>query len=116
LSADFVLSFEERWSISGGPRLSLADSGALRPYFGIDLTQSLASGLAVFDAKGGLKSAGARAQVKYQWAKHWASRTYVEDEWVMGDAAARPLVTERGSPTQVTFGLGLRYSFDYSLR
>jgi MipA family protein len=116
LSADFVTSFAERWSISGGPRLSLADSEALRPYFGVDFAQSVASGLPEFDPKGGLKSAGAGVQVKYQWDKHWASRTYVEYERLLGGAAASPIVTERGSPNQVTFGAGLSYSFDYSIR
>jgi len=116
LSADFIAPLGEKWSVSGGPRLSLADADALRPYFGIDAVQSAASGLSAFDPKGGLKSVGVGSQVQYQFDKHWTSRAYVEYERLLGDAAASPLVTERGSPNQVIFGAGLSYSFDYSLR
>jgi MipA family protein len=116
LSADFIAPLGEKWSVSGGPRLSLADAAALRPYFGIDAVQPAASGLSAFDPKGGLKSAGVGGQVQYQLDKHWGSRAYVEYGRLLGDVAASPLVTERGSPNQVTFGAGLSYSFDYSLR
>ncbi len=69
-----------------------------------------------FDAKGGLKSAGAGAQLKYQWNEQWSSRLYLEYEHLLGSAASSPLVTERGSVDQVTFGVGLSYSFDFHLR
>jgi len=110
LFADFIAPLGEKWSVSGGPRLSLADTDALRPYFGIDAVQSAASGLSAFDPKGGLKSVGVGGQVQYQFNKHWASRAYLEYERLLGDAATSPLVTERGAPNQVTFGVGLSYS------
>ncbi|MPZ36458.1 MAG: MipA/OmpV family protein [Rhizobiales bacterium] len=114
-SADFVVPVMERWTISGGPRLTLADTDATAPYFGINAAQSAASGLPAFDAKGGIYSVGAGLQARYQWSQQWAARSYVEYSRLMGDAGSSPLVTERGSANQVTFGLGVTYSFDIKL-
>jgi outer membrane protein len=114
-SADLIRSFDERWTLSVGPRLSLVDSNALTPYFGISPTQSALSGLPAFDAKGGLHSVGAGTQVRYRWSPQWEVRGYVEYSRLLGDAASSPLVTERGSPDQFTFSLGVSYSFDIKL-
>lgn len=114
-SADLVRSFDKRWTLSGGPRLTLADNNAVAPYFGISPTQSALSGLPAFDAKGGLYSVGAGTQLRYQWTPQWEVRGYVEYSRLLGDAASSPLVTERGSPDQVTFSLGVSYSFDIKL-
>jgi outer membrane protein len=114
-SADLVRSFDERWMVSGGPRLSLADNKALAPYFGINATQSVLSGLSAFDPKGGLHSVGAGVQVRYQWTPQWQVRGFVEYSRLLGDAASSPLLIERGSPDQITFSLGVSYSFDIKL-
>jgi MipA family protein len=105
----------ERLTLSGGPRMTLADSNATSPYFSIDAVQSAASGLPAYDANGGLRSIGAGMQVRYQWNKQWATRAYAEYDRLMGDAAASPLVVERGSPDQIRFGFGATYSFDIKL-
>jgi outer membrane protein len=115
LSADVVKSFDERWTISGGPRLTLTDSKAVAPYFGIDAAQSVLSGLPVYDAKGGLHSIGAGLQARYLWTPQWEVRSYVEYSRLMNDVASSPLVTERGSRDQFTVGLGVSYSFDVKL-
>lgn len=115
LSADAVIPFNERWTFSGGPRASFADTKATVPYFGIDATQSLLSGLPAFKAKGGLHSVGAGLQAIYQWTPQWEVRSYVEYSCLMGDAASSPLVMNRGSRDQLTFGIGVSYSFDIKL-
>jgi outer membrane protein len=115
LSSDFVAPLGNQWSVSGGPRLRLATAAALQPYFGVDATQSVASGLPIFTPKTGLESVGAGGQVKYQWNSKWASRIYVEYQRLVGDAGDSPIVTQRGSPNQVTAGVGLSYSFDFKL-
>jgi MipA family protein len=115
LSADAVIPFDERWTISGGPRLTLSDTKAISPYFGIDALQSLRSGLAAYEAKGGLYSAGAGLQATYRWTPQWEVRSYVEYSRLLGDAASSPLVLERGSRNQLTFGMGVSYSFDIKL-
>lgn len=115
LFADVVVPIGERWTLSGGPRLSLADNKATAPYFGVDAAQSLASGLPLFNAKGGLHSIGAGLQARYQLTPRWEVRAYVEYARLRDDAASSPLVTRYGSPNQTTVGLGLSYSFDAKL-
>jgi outer membrane protein len=115
LTADVVVPLLERWTVSGGPRVTFADGKATAPYFSINAAQARASGLPEFDAKGGLHSIGVGAQVRYQWTPQWSSRLFVEYERLAGDAASSPLVAQRGSPDQVTVGAGVTYSFNVKL-
>jgi len=70
---DAVVPVGAQWTMSAGPRLTLASAPALSPYFGIDAAQSAASGLPVFDAKGGVRSFGAGTQARYLWTPQWAT-------------------------------------------
>ena len=107
-SCYFVLKL----TLSGGPRLTLASDKAVSPYFDITSTQSAASGLPVYDAKGGVYSWGAGAQARYEWTPQWATHVFVEYKKLLGDVADAPLVVQRGSADQVQFGVGVSYSFD----
>ena len=114
-SADVLVPVWTRLTVSGGPRFTLASTRATAPYFGVDAAQSAASGLPVFDARGGAHSAGAGAQVRYQITPKWEAHAYVEYDRLLGDAAASPLVEQHGSPNQFLFGVGASYSFDFHL-
>jgi MipA family protein len=116
LSADFIVPVIQRFTISGGPRFTWESTKATSPYFGTDATQAMATGLPVFDAKGGAHSVGAGAQVSYRIDPQWEVHAYVEYERLLGDAAKSPLVTVRGSPNQTTVGIGASYSFDVRIR
>jgi outer membrane protein len=111
-SADVIVPVLERFTVSAGPRFMLADSKAITPYFGVDAVQAAASGLPMFDAKGGSHTVGAGMQLRYRLDPRWEVHSYVEYDRLLGAAAASPLVTLRGSPNQVTSGLGASYSFD----
>lgn len=113
-TADVVVPWNQ-WTFSAGPRLSVWSDEATSPYFSITPWQSISSGLPVYDAKGGLHSVGAGVQARYEWSPQWATHAYVEYEHLMGDAKDNPLVAERGSPDQFTFGLGVTYTFDVKL-
>jgi outer membrane protein len=112
LSADVIVPVVERLVWSAGPRFTLEDTRATAPYFGINAAQAMASGLAPFDAKGGAHSVGAGTQVRYQINPQWEAHSYVEYDRLLGSAAASPLVAQRGSPDQLTLGLGASYAFD----
>jgi outer membrane protein len=112
LTMDAVVPITGQWTLSGGPRVSFATSSATRPYFSVNALQSVASGLPVFDATGGIHSAGAGAQVRYRWTPDWATHAFLEYERLLGDAGKAPLVVQRGDADQLTFGLGLTRSFD----
>ena len=107
-----------QFRLSGGPRMTLQSTAAVSPYFSITPAQSIGStvsGLAVlpvYSARGGLYSYGAGGQVEYFFNPQWAAHTLVEYERLTGSAANSPLVTQRGSPNQFTFGVGATYSFN----
>jgi outer membrane protein len=109
---DAVVPAGTQWTISGGPRVTLASTPAISPYFSIDAAQSAASGLPLFDAKGGVRSIGAGTQARYLWTPQWATHAFVEYERLTGDAAVSPLVVQRGSANQLTIGFGVTRSFD----
>ena len=68
--------------------------------------------LPAYAASGGLYSYGAGTQMLYRFNPQWEARTFVEYERLTGSAADSPLVTQRGSANQLTYGLGASYSFD----
>lgn len=112
LTADAIVPVWDRLTWSAGPRLSFANTHATSPFFSIDQTEALASGLPVFNANGGLHSVGVGTQLRYQITPHWEAHSTIEYERLTGDAAASPLVTQRGSPNQTSFTIGASYSFD----
>jgi MipA family protein len=115
-SADFIVPVSRAITVSAGPRFTWESTKAVAPYFSVDTIQAMASGLSVFDAKGGAHSAGAGAQVQYRINPQWEVHSYVEYERLLGDAANSPLVTTRGSVNQTTVGIGASYSFDVRIQ
>jgi outer membrane protein len=109
---DAVVPVGPQWTLSGGPRITLASTPADSPYFSIDAVQSAASGLPVFDAKGGVRSVGAGTQARYLWTPQFATHAFFEYERLTGDVASSPLVAQRGNANQYTFGFGATHSFD----
>ena len=112
LTADAIVPVWDRLTWSAGPRLSFANTHATSPFFSIDQTEALASGLPVFNASGGLQSVGAGTQLRYQITPQWEVHSTIEYQRLTGDAAASPLTTQRGSPNQTSFTIGGSYSFD----
>src|SRR5215475_9295977 len=112
IMVDAVVPVGPQLTLSAGPRLTLATTPALNPYFGVTSAQSAISGLPIYDAKGGLRSYGAGAQARYLWTPQWATHVFLEYERLSGDVSGSPIVTQRGSPDQVTIGFGLTHSFD----
>ena len=106
-----------QFRLSGGPRLTLQSTDAVSPYFSINAAQSVASGvsfsppLPVYNATGGLYSVGSGGKVEYFWSPQWATHAFMEYERLTGSVADSPLVTQRGSPNQITIGMGATYSF-----
>jgi outer membrane protein len=115
-SADFIVPVSRSITVSAGPRFTWESTKAVSPYFGIDTVQAMATGLPMFDARGGAHSAGAGVQVKYRIDPQWEVHSYVEYDRLLGDAANSPLVTARGSVNQTTVGIGASYSFDFKIQ
>jgi MipA family protein len=106
-----------RFRFSGGPRVTVQSSKAVSPYFSITPAASIGSTAAglpqlpVYNATGGIYSYGSGGKVEYFINEHWSAYAYGEYERLTGSVAGSPLVTMRGSPNQLTAGLGATYSF-----
>jgi outer membrane protein len=111
-----------QWTLSGGPRVTLQTAAAVSPYFSITAAQASAANaaqpglptLTPYNAGGGLYSYGAGTQVQYTFNPQWAAHAFVEYQRLTDSVADSPLVTQRGSPNQFTYGLGATYSFAMS--
>ncbi len=109
-----------QWTISAGPRVTLQTTAATSPYFSITAAQAIAANtlqpglgtLTAYNAGGGLYSYGAGTQLQYTFNPTWTAHAFVEYQRLTDSAADSPLVTQRGSPNQLTYGLGATYSFN----
>ncbi|KAA0073679.1 MipA/OmpV family protein [Tardiphaga sp. P9-11] len=115
-SADVIVPINERMTFAAGPRYTATNAKYTSAYFSVSNVEALASGLPVYDAKGGSSSVGAGAQLRYKLDPQWEVRGYVEYDKLLGSIADSPLVKFRGSTNQVTYGVGVAYSFDVGVR
>ncbi len=99
--------------VSVGPRATLASDDFMQTYFGIDTQQSANSGLAIYNAKGGLLSYGLGGAIVRPIGKRSAITLFSSLERLGEEAADSPLVVERGRATQFTLGIG--YSMRFGL-
>jgi outer membrane protein len=97
------------WSI--GPRARVADDNFTSAYFGVTRAQSLASGLPVYAAEGGLHSygIGATAIVPIDRDGRWTAVAFAGYDQLAGDPADSPLVQLRGAESQATLGIFVSY-------
>jgi len=106
-----------QFRFSAGPRLTVQSTNAVSPYFSITAAASTGSTVAglpqlpVYSATGGLYSYGAGGKIEYFINEHWSAYAFGEYERLTGSVADSPLVTMRGSPNQLSAGLGVAYSF-----
>jgi len=109
-----------QWTLSAGPRMTLQTTAATSPYFSITQAQAVTATaaqpnlapLSAYHAGGGFYSYGAGTQVQYTFNQTWAVHAFVEYQRLTDSAADSPLVTQRGSPNQLMYGLGATYSFN----
>lgn len=112
--ADVAINYRTRLgraSISVGPRATIADARFMRTYFGIGLTQASRTGLAQYDAGGGLLTYGVGATVIRPLDRRSALTLFSSIERLGAPAADSPLVRDRGQPTQLTLGVGYGLRF-----
>ncbi|MEW9855416.1 MipA/OmpV family protein [Novosphingobium sp. M1R2S20] len=113
---DGSLSYQTRFGrtiASFGPRATVASSDFMQTFFGIDDGQAARTGLARYDAKGGLLSYGVGGSAIHPLNRRSALTLFTSLERLGEQAADSPLVEERGRRTQFTIGLG--YGFRFSL-
>jgi outer membrane scaffolding protein for murein synthesis (MipA/OmpV family) len=114
LTSDLVWRTGTGWTITGGPRLSLADTSFMRTYYGVSPEQSLATGLPTYLPRAGWRSVGLGQSVKYDWNPSWSTMAFVEYRHLSGPAGDSPVIDVGGTREQFTVGLGFSYNFTFS--
>lgn len=115
-----VLDLETSWSgrsmalgppliWSFGPRVRVVDDTYSQAYFGVTPVQSVAAGLPVYSAGGGVYSYGLGGTAILPLDDRWTMVAFASLERLTGDAADSPLVQLRGSEDQATLGLFVSY-------
>lgn len=71
---DLILRPSDRWTMTFGPRVSYGNGRFSDTYFGVTPAESTASGLAAYDAKGGILGAGLELGATYKVNNLWGAR------------------------------------------
>ncbi|KPF46727.1 MipA/OmpV family protein [Rhizobium sp. AAP43] len=100
--------------VSAGPRMSYATSGYTEAYYGVNATESAASGLSQYDPEGGITSYGAGGAITWDATDKLQVSAFTEYKRLAGPVADSSLVQERGSKNQLMFGLSASYKFGVS--
>jgi MipA family protein len=80
-------------------------------YFDVSALVSAASGLPIYDAGAGFRDLGVTFIANYKLNENWSVNGIGSFSRLIGDAAASPIVAERGSENQFLGGLGFSYTF-----
>lgn len=111
LSAGYSHQLSDGFSIGLEASASYADDKYARTYFSVTPSGALASGLPVYDAKGGLKDVGAVLTASYQVTPRWSVNAYGSYRRLLGDFADSPVVDREGNANQLSAGIGIGFAF-----
>lgn len=112
LYLDWFQPVGDRWLLSAGPRLSLANGTYMRNNFAVSAEEAANSGrVEAFDANGGLKSIGFTVAATYTLSPAWSVQIYDKYSRLVGDAADSPITSRLGSADQNVIGITLNRSF-----
>lgn len=91
LGSDIYYRPTDQLTFKAGPRLLLGDDTYAQTYFGVTAEESAASSFDAFDARGGIISAGARAEAKYAISDDWEVVGTIRYDQLRDDAAGSPI-------------------------
>lgn len=100
--------------LSGGPRLSVTDATYNQAYFGINATQSAASGYAQYYPGAGLRSVGVGASALWRVNDRLSAVAFGAYNYLADTAANSPLVSgPAGSRNQLVLGAAFSWRFSW---
>ncbi len=111
ISADYVVRDADKWLVSIGPRVTLANNKYHDRYFSAAPLDAIAAGIRAYNADGGLQSAGATLGGLYQLTPQWGVQGYARYDRLVADPADSPVVRAFGSRNQYSFGVAATYTF-----
>jgi outer membrane protein len=99
------------WQFGADARLDYANDKHMETYFSVDADNSARSGLPVYAAAGGAKSASLGFTGTYDLDRDWMLIGRLGFSRLLGDAKDSPIVQERGQSGAVSLGLAVGYRF-----
>ncbi len=81
--------------------MTFADDNYMQTYFGITSTQSTQSGIAVFNAEGGLKDLALKSILSRKIDRHWSLKGVAGYKVLVSDVDRSPLAENLGSEHQL---------------
>ena len=110
LEVRYTTKLRDGWTLATGLAGSWANDEYTQGYFGVNTSQSAASGLALYSAESGTKDIGFFIHSTYAHSRDWLWHTQIGYWELQGDAADSPIV-EAGSSGQLRALAGLSYRF-----
>ncbi len=110
LGINFKLPLDKPWARAYFGT-TIASDDYMEEFFSVNATQSANSGIAQYDADGGVKSFTFSLASGYDITENWVIGATVVYSRLTGDAGDSPIVESRGSKDQFTTGIGLSYQF-----
>ena len=107
----YSYSPSERLRLGFSIGMTYATDDYAETYFSIDADNSARSGLAQYEAEGGLKDIGFTVTANYALDKSWGLIAIAGYQELLGDFADSPIVDDQGDSSQLIFGLGATYRF-----
>ena len=91
VGSDFYYRPTGQLTLQAGPRILFGDDDYAQTYFGVTAEEEATSSFAAFDAKGGIISAGAKAQATFAINDDWEVVGTLQYEQLQDDAANSPI-------------------------
>lgn len=110
VGATYRTPLRDRLTLTSGVEAKYGNDRYMDAYFDVTPEESAASGLAAFDAKGGLRSVGVEFEVRYQANDDWAMISELRAARLVGDAADSPITEDKN---QYSIGLGIVRTFNF---
>jgi outer membrane protein len=85
--------------------------GFNQTYYGVTAEDAGRSGLPAFSPSGGLEQITSWGAAIYQFNRNWFGGAMIYYQRLTGSAADSPIVTQRGTRNQITYGVGVAYAF-----
>jgi len=101
----------ERLRLGASLSATYASDDYTQTFFGVDADNAARSGLARYDAEGGIKDVGIGVNAMYSLTRNWGITGMARYTQLVGDAADSPLVDQEGSAGQAMVSLGVLYRF-----
>lgn len=107
-----VLRTTGDWTLGASVNVTATDGDYADAYFSVSASDAAATGLARYDAAGGVRDVGVSVFASYALNDRWSLDLLAGYSELVGDAADSPLVRDRGDKGQPFLALGATWRFN----